>query len=65
MKAQIFKDKSEAELQKILLEKRERLRQLYFELSQGKLKNNRQIRKVKREIARILTTINLKSKSKV
>jgi len=53
----------ESELQKILLEKRERLRNLRFDLAAGKVKNIKEIREVKKDIARILTILNLKRKS--
>ena len=63
MKAKELKEKSSEELQKLLREKRENLRQFRFELAQGKLKNTKKIKNIKRDIARILTMINLKSKS--
>lgn len=50
-----IRQKSKIELKRLLIEKRERLRQLRFDLSAGKIKNFREIRKVRREIARILT----------
>ena len=57
MKIQELRQRSEAELQKILADNRERLRQLRFDLTSGKVKNVREIRKIKKEIARILTLI--------
>jgi len=60
LKASELRQKSEGELQKLLFEMREKLRQLRFELSQGKLKNVRLIRETKKDIARILTVINEK-----
>ncbi|MBM4177510.1 50S ribosomal protein L29 [Candidatus Gribaldobacteria bacterium] len=44
----------------ILLEKRESLRQLNFDLKAGKVKNVRTIRESKKDIARILTLLNKK-----
>lgn len=57
MKAFELRKKSKEDLEKILKEKRERLRKLKFDLSLGKLKNVREIRKTKKDIARILTII--------
>lgn len=64
MKAKELRAKTKKELQKLLSENRDRLRQLRFELSQGKVKNVREIRRVKRDIARMLTIINEKEKQK-
>ncbi|RLC38565.1 MAG: 50S ribosomal protein L29 [Candidatus Nealsonbacteria bacterium] len=50
------------ELQRLLREKRERLRQLRFDLAGGKVKNVREIRETKKDIARILTFLKLKQK---
>jgi len=55
-----LKGKSEKELNRILGESREKLRRLKFDLSSGKVKNVREIRKVKKNIARMLTLINQK-----
>ena len=60
MKIAEVKRKSENELQRTLKELRERLRQLRFDLSAGKVKNIREIRAIKKDIARILTTLNSK-----
>jgi len=51
---------NEKELIKKLEEDREKLRQLKFDLSAGKVKNVREIRKIKKDIARILTSLNNK-----
>jgi len=48
------------ELQKILLEKKDKLRQLRFDLSAGKVKNIREIRETKKDIARIMTILKSK-----
>jgi len=50
-----LRQKSKSELKKILQDLRERLRQLRFDLSSGKVKNVRELRKIKKDIARILT----------
>ncbi len=63
MKASELMPKSLGELQKMLAEYREQLRQLRFDLAAGKVKNIRKIRELKKDIARILTVINFKSKS--
>jgi large subunit ribosomal protein L29 len=57
MKITELRQKSKIELQKLLQEKRERLRQLRFDLSSGKVKNVREIREIKKDIARILTLL--------
>ncbi|MBZ9571855.1 50S ribosomal protein L29 [Patescibacteria group bacterium] len=61
MKINGLRKKSKAELPKILKERRERLRQLRFDLSSGKVKNIREIRYLRKEIARILTTLKEKA----
>lgn len=63
MKASEIKQKSQTELQKVLLDKRDKLRQLRFDLTSGKVKNVREIREIKKDIARIITIINSKFKS--
>lgn len=50
--------KSETELHKILAEQREKLRDLRFKDSRRQLKNVREIRLIKKDIARILTLLN-------
>ncbi len=60
MKIAEIKRKSDKELQRTLKELRERLRQLRFDLAAGKVKNIREIRAIKKDIARILTTLNSK-----
>jgi len=57
MKTSELKRKSKSELQKSLLELREKKRNLRFDLVSGKVKNIREIRETKKEIARILTII--------
>ncbi len=54
---QQLKNKPMPELQKNLAENQERLRKLKFDLAQGKVKNIREIRDVKKNIARILGLI--------
>ncbi len=60
MKASELRQKTEKELQRLLTEKRDKLRELRFDLVSGKVKNVGEIRKIRRDIARILTIINEK-----
>ncbi|MEK7194014.1 MAG: 50S ribosomal protein L29 [Patescibacteria group bacterium] len=55
---QQLKTKPLPELQKNLNEYREKLRNLKFDLAQGKVKNIREIKDIKKAIARILTIMN-------
>ncbi len=57
MKIAELRQRTKEELQKLLQENRERLRQLRFDLVSGKVKNVKEIREIKKDIARILTTI--------
>ena len=57
MKTNEIKQKSKTELQQILRDDRERLRQLRFDLMSGKVKNVREIRKNRKEIAQVLTIL--------
>lgn len=58
MKMPELKQKPKEELRKILLENRERLRVLRFNLLSGKVKNVKEIRGIKKDIARILSLLN-------
>ena len=60
MKIKEIKQKSEKDLQRDLIEIREKLRALKFDLSAGKVKNVREIRAIKKDIAKILTVLNSK-----
>lgn len=55
-----LQEKNEADLIKELNEEKENLRSMKFDLASGKVKNVTLIKKSKRKIARILTTINQK-----
>lgn len=61
MKISELRQKSISELNKDLEDSQRNLQSLKFDLSGGKLKNVRQIRKVKKDIARIKTIIKEKS----
>ena len=60
MKITELQRKSKSELQNILIKNREKLRQLRFDLVSGKVKNVREIRRIKKETARILTILKQK-----
>lgn len=64
MKAKAKKDlknNSRANLLKMLDEEREKLRVLRFDLAAGKVKNAKEIRHTRKNIATILTFLNLMS----
>lgn len=54
-----FKNKPIAELMKELAEQKQKLVDLKFDLSAGKVKNIKEIRKIKKNIAKILTAVNV------
>jgi len=60
MKITELRQKSKSELQKLLQDCREKLRQLRFDLVAGKVKNVKEIRMIKKDIARILTLLKQK-----
>jgi len=62
MKLEELKGKTESELKKMIQDWREKLRQLRFDLAAGKVKNVREIRIIKKNIARILTILKERSK---
>lgn len=64
MKTKELEQKSKKELQKLIQDLREKLRQLRFGLVSGKIKNVKEIRKIKRDIARILTILNMSKNKK-
>lgn len=57
MKVVELKKKTNKELIKLLIKNKERLRFLRFDLASGRVKNVREIRNLKKDIARILTLI--------
>jgi large subunit ribosomal protein L29 len=57
MKIKELREKTENELNNLLKENREKLRQMKFSLAANQLKNSREIGKIKKEIARILTLL--------
>lgn len=64
MKPTELRVKSEEELRALLAELREKNRTLRFDLSQGKVKNTRALREIKKDIARILTILNERKSQK-
>lgn len=58
MKKTDFKTKSEIELKKTLIEKRESLTKFKFGISGSRTKNVKEGRNTRRDIARILTSLN-------
>ncbi|MBU2635047.1 50S ribosomal protein L29 [Patescibacteria group bacterium] len=57
MKISEFKQKPKKELRRLLQNNQDKLRQLRFDLASGKVKNVREIRQIKKDIARILTIL--------
>jgi len=55
-----LKEKSIDELKKVLLQEREKLQKLRFDLKLKKSKNVREIRKTRKTIARVLTLLKTK-----
>jgi len=59
-----LRKKTKEEIQKILTDNREKLKQLRFDLAAGKVKNVREVREIKKNIARILTIIKRSDEDK-
>ncbi|HDY72728.1 MAG TPA: 50S ribosomal protein L29 [bacterium] len=57
MKITEIRKKSKSELDKLLQESKNKIRALRFDLASGKVKNVREIRKTRKDIARILTIL--------
>ena len=60
MKAKEIREKSRGEIKKLLEEKRELTRKLRFDIASKQTKNHRKHRKVKKDVARLLTILNEK-----
>jgi large subunit ribosomal protein L29 len=60
MKAKEIREKTENELKKDLIELQNKTAKLRFDISAKQVKNVREIRKAKKDIARILTIIETK-----
>ncbi len=59
-----LKDKSEAELQELLRQERAKLRELRFQVLSEQYKQVREVRTVRKNIARILTELNSRKNKK-
>ena len=57
-----FKSKSDSDLKKILLEKREARRAFRFGIAGSKVRNVKEGKNLRREIAQILTEVNTRRK---
>lgn len=62
MQAKELREKNNEELKKILDEKREKARRFRFDIASKQVKNNRELRNEKRDIAKILTILANKGK---
>lgn len=60
-----IRGKSDKELNKLLFDQREKLRDLNFKLESKQIKNVRDIRKVKKSIAQILTVLKERELNKI
>jgi len=58
MKISELRQKSEKELRGTLVNLRDKLRELRFNLTGGKVKNIKEIHQTKKDIARVLTLLN-------
>ncbi|MEK7064912.1 MAG: 50S ribosomal protein L29 [Patescibacteria group bacterium] len=57
-----LKNKNESDLQELLAQKRDLLRELRFKVSEKQLKDVREIREIKKDIARVLTFLRANKK---
>ena len=62
MKPNELRQRSKEELKEILNDLKKKLEGLRFGLVSGKVKNVREVRKIKKDIARILTLLKVKEK---
>lgn len=60
MKAREIREKSANELEKNLVEMRNKVTKMRFDISAKQVKNHRDIRKTKKDIARVLTVLKTK-----
>ncbi|MBU2564271.1 50S ribosomal protein L29 [Patescibacteria group bacterium] len=58
MKIRELRQKSDSELKRTLIDLRDKLRELRFNLAGGKVKNIKEVHQVKKDIAKILTLLN-------
>ena len=64
MKPRELRQKTDKELKQILFDLREKLRELRFNLVQGKVKNIKEVHQTKKDIARILTILEERQSKK-
>jgi large subunit ribosomal protein L29 len=57
-----LREKTESELDNLLKDKREALRRFRFEIAHGKVKNTKEAREIKKDIARIFTLLKKEKK---
>lgn len=57
MKILEIREKNKEELQRILLEKRELVRKIRFDISSKQVKNHRQYRNTKKDVSKIMTVL--------
>jgi len=62
MKIKELNQKTKKELNDLLIENRHKLGQLRFDLASKKLKNIREVRKLRRDVARIITILKQNGK---
>ena len=62
METSDLKNKNESDLQELLAQKRDLLRELRFKVSEKQLKDVREIREIKKDIARVLTFLRANKK---
>ncbi len=62
MKIKELRQKSKKELNQTLISLRDKLRELRFNLTGGKVKNIKEIHQTKKHIARVLTLLNEREK---
>ena len=57
MKIKELREKNSEELKKLLSEKREHVRKLRFDIAAKQVKNNKELRNTRKDVAKILTLI--------
>ncbi|GBE16276.1 50S ribosomal protein L29 [bacterium BMS3Abin15] len=63
MKISEIKEKNKNELKKLLEDKKELVRKLRFDIASKQVKNHREYRNARKDVAKILTVLNEKSNS--
>jgi ribosomal protein L29 len=58
MKAKEIREKNPGEMTNLLHEKKEKIRKIRFDISSKQVKNHREIRKEKKDVARIMTILS-------